>query len=350
MLRERLFDEGVVVYGAGGKGRQVCIELTRHDVRIRAIVDRDARPPIDGIPVLSLDEAAHEDLTRLPVVVAVFNHRCSGSEIHHELRRIGFNTVIGFMELRQLYAVEDCYWLAERHEMIPPPLEADWLKQRLQDAKSRDCLDRVIEARKTCDVTRLPEPTIEDQYLPAGLPLPMKDVVFVDGGAYHGETVLDLASRGVNFSRVMCFEPDITNFKILAERFAAEPICQDYVLFPCGLGESTATVSFRIDGLASGRCNESGNSNAVLAPLDGVYRGPPITYLKLDVEGGESEALSGSQRVLSSCRPTVAVAVYHRPSDLWVLPRLLDDLLPRSRFYLRSHGYHGFDLVLYAVP
>jgi len=32
------------------------------------------------------------------------------------------------------------------------------------------------------------------------------------------------------------------------------------------------------------------------------------------------------------------------------LPRMIDDLLPGSRFFLRLHGHHGFDLVLYVIP
>jgi hypothetical protein len=42
--------------------------------------------------------------------------------------------------------------------------------------------------------------------------------------------------------------------------------------------------------------------------------------------------------------------VYHAPSDLWQLPRLVDQLLPGASLYLRSHAWNGFELVLYAVP
>jgi hypothetical protein len=72
--------------------------------------------------------------------------------------------------------------------------------------------------------------------------------------------------------------------------------------------------------------------------------------MKFDIEGGEAAAVRGASGVIRRSRPALAIAVYHRPDDLWQLPRLVDDLVPGSRFYLRLHGHHGFELVLYVVP
>jgi hypothetical protein len=46
----------------------------------------------------------------------------------------------------------------------------------------------------------------------------------------------------------------------------------------------------------------------------------------------------------------VAACVYHKPNDLWEIPQLLTALLPNSRFYLRPHGFDGWETVVYVVP
>ena len=46
----------------------------------------------------------------------------------------------------------------------------------------------------------------------------------------------------------------------------------------------------------------------------------------------------------------LAVAAYHKQADLWELPRLVRDMAPDYRLFLRPHAGEGFDAVLYAIP
>ena len=81
-----------------------------------------------------------------------------------------------------------------------------------------------------------------------------------------------------------------------------------------------------------------------------LTRNVTFDYIKFDIEGAEIQALEGCKNIVRQHRPAMAVAVYHRPADLWQIPRIVDALLPQSRFFLRSHGHHGFELVLYVTP
>ena len=68
------------------------------------------------------------------------------------------------------------------------------------------------------------------------------------------------------------------------------------------------------------------------------------------MEGGEWEALRGTQRLLDGARPLLAVSIYHRPDDLWELPLYLQSLDLGYRLYLRTQGEDGMDVICYAVP
>jgi hypothetical protein len=70
----------------------------------------------------------------------------------------------------------------------------------------------------------------------------------------------------------------------------------------------------------------------------------------MDIEGAERAALVGSSRVIRDGQPLLAVAAYHKQADLWELPRLVHDMVPEYRMFLRPHAGEGFDTVLYAMP
>jgi FkbM family methyltransferase len=191
---------------------------------------------------------------------------------------------------------------------------------------------------------------MENQYFPEDIPLPKRNVDFIDVGAYHGETISALMAAGFELSQVTAFEPDHDNFETLVEAVKQLPNAVRVYLYPCGLSDNHRFVRFDPRGVASSLCPNTGEETAMLVALDKVMPRANPTYMKFDIEGGEAAAISGASSIIRRSRPALAIAVYHRPEDLWQLPRLVDDLLPGCRFYLRLHGHQGFELVFYAVP
>jgi hypothetical protein len=78
-----------------------------------------------------------------------------------------------------------------------------------------------------------------------------------------------------------------------------------------------------------------------------VLKPERLDMVKLDIEGFESQALDGMAELLTKFRPRLAMAIYHKPADLWELPLKVDAMLPGGRYALRQHGYNGYDTVLY---
>ena len=71
-------------------------------------------------------------------------------------------------------------------------------------------------------------------------------------------------------------------------------------------------------------------------------------FVKMDIEGGEMAALKGMSRTLEACHPRLAIAVYHKPEDLWNIPHWVAGYY--DRLYFRQHAPNGFETVLYAFP
>ena len=342
----------LVLYGAGGKGRETLSVLRTRGIDVAAFIDRTAVGQIDGIAIRKPDDEALAALAGdgCAVIVTVFNPGADPLLIQDSLRELGFRQIIGMVEARQRLAANDAYWLSAATSMTPPAAAAVWLFDKLADDVSRKTFLDVIALRRSWDPRLLRSPTRHDQYCPAGMPLPSERLRFVDGGAFDGDTISQLIAEGITFEAIAAFEPDPANYAALTSYLMTARLCTELSVWPCGLDDKPRQVCFRADGLASSGMAADGNVIIQTVTLDTAVPGFCPNYVKLDIEGAEAAALRGMAKTIRASRPALAVCVYHKPADLWEIPMLVEDLLPDSDFYLRAHAWNGFDLVFYAVP
>jgi hypothetical protein len=109
-------------------------------------------------------------------------------------------------------------------------------------------------------------------------------------------------------------------------------------------------LSFTSESGPTSRLASGGSVQVRGVALDRILAGRPVTFLKLDIEGAEQDALQGAARLLTGQQPLAAVCVYHGPDDLWRIPLQLHTCMPRSRLFLRQHGFDGWETVCYAIP
>jgi hypothetical protein len=84
--------------------------------------------------------------------------------------------------------------------------------------------------------------------------------------------------------------------------------------------------------------------------LDESLQGETPTIVKFDIEGAEPEALAGGRRTIQCRMPVLAISSYHLQNHLWQLPLSVAAMSGDYRYFLRPHGFEGWDLVCYAVP
>jgi hypothetical protein len=87
--------------------------------------------------------------------------------------------------------------------------------------------------------------------------------------------------------------------------------------------------------------------------LDSLFADAPDsglpTFIKMDIEGAEKEALRGAKGVIKRNKPKLAICAYHKPEDVYVLPQAIMAIRDDYRFALRQHVDGLWDTVLYAV-
>lgn len=177
---------------------------------------------------------------------------------------------------------------------------------------------------------------------------PAHEEHFADLGAYTGDTIRELLryTDGA-FASITALEPDRRSFRKLtayAEGLSGNVRCEQ-----AGAWSSDTVLYFSDQAGRQSRVAKQGRETQMRA-LDSVLDGAPCTYLKMDVEGAEREAIAGASQTIRQYRPKINIAAYHKSEDFFQLPLLVHTLCPDYRLYLRHHPYvPAWDTNLYAV-
>jgi hypothetical protein len=95
--------------------------------------------------------------------------------------------------------------------------------------------------------------------------------------------------------------------------------------------------------------DESGTEVRTITIDDFVQRFslPRVDFIKMDIEGAESRALTGAAGTIRPCRPRLAISAYRSLDDLVELAIKISEIERSYRLYLAHHSMHNEETVLY---
>ncbi len=348
-------DHGVLIFGAGGFARSVRAALTYQGVTVHAhVVTSPAAVTLDGVPVWSLAALAPE-ARRLPLWVGVYNRNAASdlADIATACRARGIKRILLPQDYYEVLAEQLGwrFWLTDRRDYAPVGAQLAVAHASLADDQSRAGFDATLRFRAGGAIGAAPRPTADAQYFPpevqAALAARGTGCVFVDGGAYDGDTITQ-AAAALPLGHACAFEPDLANFARLAANLADLGV--PVTAFPCGLSAANEWLAFAADHGEGSAINADGPTRVQCVRLDDCLIGERVDYIKLDVEGHELAALTGMAGIITRDRPVLAIAAYHRWDDLWRIPSFISELGAGYRLLYRTHEHNTFDSVFYALP
>ena len=215
-----------------------------------------------------------------------------------------------------------------------------WLYNRLKDYRSKIVLLGTLSNWFYYDFSTLGaarESTYPD-YFDLDLIQVAKDEVFVDLGAFVGDTVLDyIRTYGTgSYKRIYCYEITPATFRILQNNLREYP---NIVYRMKGASDSHGVMYITANDTdaSANILAKQGNIEVQTLPIDDDIS-EPVTFIKMDIEGAEQKALLGCAKHIQNSHPKLALSVYHNNEDLWKIPRMVDEICPGYEFYLRYHG------------
>lgn len=358
----KLFDlavgayNGLVIGGASGLvSAHMLAGLTRLGIMPVALVDNNPATwarTVGGVPVLAPADA----VARYPgaaYVAAIFTH----TPLRRQLSALGASRVVSYAPLFHkhpeaflpYFAVDDpAAIVRDAHEVARA---ADiW-----GDEESADLYAAILDWFVTLNSDAVPGPLpAAETYFPEVLQL-RPDEVFVDCGAFDGDTVLSyVAACGGEYGTIVALEPDPQTFAKLSARLAsidravpmnaAAGARRGTMPFVAGAGLASHAATAGAQGIAAG----GALVDVEVVALDELS--PRPTYVKMDIEGFELEALAGAHALLAGGETAFAVTLYHRMSDLWTIPLYIHDRAPGLKLFLRHYAEDWAETICYAIP
>ena len=228
-----------------------------------------------------------------------------------------------------------------------------WLYERLEDYRSKKVLFAILNNWYCYDFNNLESSreTNFSDYFDLDL-VKCQDEVFVDLGAYIGDTIFDyLRIYGArSYKKIYCYEITPNIFALLKNNLAK----YDNIEFKrkaVSDKNETLYISDNSSGPSANTLTNEGENEVTSVTLDDDIE-DKITTLKMDVEGFEQRAIIGASRHIKEDKPKLLISVYHRNEDLIKIPKMIDDICPNYKFYLRNNGggIYPTEITLIGIP
>jgi len=348
----------IIVYGAGESFHYLKEIVIRQYGYIPSVVlDRKfcTNDTFEGIPAFSplkYRPSAEEQKTGLVVV-------CLGNQNYREevvltLQLMGFQHIISLMDIYEIHnpfcqpqELEDSgfkYFLKQR-ELIESCLDI------LEDDDSREIYTRCLQTHLQRKPILIPMCNRNEQYTPKGIRLSQGYSRFIYCGVSVDEMARVFDDVGM-VNELVCFEPDPNQFRLVSEYLSTHQggLARRITAFPCAVYSHEAIKTFTYSDTSFGsRILPSGTDRIQTISIDHALPGFQPTFINMDIEGAELEALKGATKTIRASRPDLAICVYHCPNHIWEIPHYLNEMELGYKFYLRNYTSLISETVLYAT-
>jgi len=333
----------IFIYGMGDGAAKIMSVFQKYGITVAGVFASDEfvrGHSFAGFHVHKLSEV--EELTEDFVIVLAF--------------AAGYPSLIDYIRT-----------LAKRHTLYAPDVpviggglfdyeycmehlqELNAVYQSLADDESRRVYLNVIQYKISGNIHYLDTISATTEEIYRKILRPTRNENFVDLGAYNGDTIRELLNyTNMKYHSIYAVEPDKRNFKKLM-KFIEAGNMRRINAFHCAAWCKDTELMFHSCSGRQSSLSTTGESLPARS-VDSLLAGEPVSFLKMDVEGYEREALWGAAKSIYRYQPKLAVSLYHRNQDIFELPLLVKQLNPDYQLYIRHRLYiPAWETNLYAI-
>lgn len=280
------------IFGAGIRGRYLTELFT--DITFEAFIDSYATGNINGLQIIAFDDYIEEDDKDSVIYISALKYQ---QEQYEQLIKAG----VSENRIVNIAKIQADYWYERQYFDLP---------QLNQDKFEKE--------------------------------------VFIDGGCYDAAN----SKRFMEFAKnkdvyVYAFEPDEENLSFCEEKLK-QVYGENYRLIPKGLWNEETVLKFSSGKNLASCFSQDGDIEVAVIDIDSII-GEKVTFIKMDIEGSECEAIKGAENTIKTYKPRLAISVYHKLEDIWKIPQLILELNPNYKLYFRHYSIAGDETVLYAI-
>lgn len=331
----------IVIFGAGNCGHEVWRSLLDEGIEVKAFCDNRRAGTIDretSLPIIDAIQMAN-DIKNYFILISVAD-KLVYELIYHQLIQMGFQS-------------SQCLFMKDYIEKIPASFLIKYKYQyhkvfhMLEDELSRKVyIERIKRVYILSDILDVMQPE-KDQYFDKLVKLTEQEV-FIDCGAYIGDTAIEFIKRtNGKYQQIYMFEAEESKYAQIKSSLKDFK----YKLYPYGVWSENTKLYFEAGGGSASKVSatDTGKTEIEVVALDHIAFDKVPTFIKMDIEGSEKQALLGARELISKYTPKLAICVYHKPEDLFELPLLIKEINPKYKLYMRQYSDHFAETVCYAL-
>lgn len=329
-----------VIFGAGDCGHKIWALLHGWGINVLCFCDNRQNGKIDEITGLKIinPQEMHDIIKDSEILVCVEEENAYQS-ISHQLLRLGFDK-------NQIHIMNKYFYIQIGKYFDKNIQEYKKAYQFLDDELSKCVyLEKMKKVFLASDISEVVSPD-KEEYFDEKIVL-MDDEMFIDCGGFDGDTSVRFIEQcGGNYRGIVIFEPELCKKESIAKNMGSH----QYELYQSGVWSKNTELYFDAKGTNSSHISEKkGGYKIETAALDETVYDKRPTFIKMDIEGAEQEALKGCKRIIQDYKPKLAICIYHKPEDLFEIPIMIKEMNPTYKLYVRQYADAWYDTVLYAV-
>lgn len=327
-------NQKIIVYGAGSKGQYVIAWLKKHNIVPTYVIDGDDRKEgqkMCGYPIISID--TFDNLLGKDKNFLVLN-AVSNEKYQEDIKNIFISRKINdvvFVNRANIFGNTEVSW---QYYLDQHRDELYELLENLYDEESKRVLCEYIRTIFMDDFYRLEQIPSSNKYFEHRLIKKKDDERFFCVGGSSGDTIYYFLDLHDQFDSITCFEGDKECYDKLSQNLQVLPdeIKKKIVLVDKYISDTDGDEKMALD----------------------LYTETVPSYVSLDIEGMELEALSGAKKLIENGKTVFAISAYHKQEDLIDFWNLFKKYRNQYQFIIRKyaaqHVLSKNELVFYAVP
>lgn len=215
----------------------------------------------------------------------------------------------------------------------------------LCDEKSKEVFTKVVNFKISFDLKFMEGFTNnhEEQYFDKELIPDIKEIVFLDGGSYVGDTLPSIIKNFPDYKKIYCVEPNELHINIAKRGFGSHERIE---FINCGLGKEKLVCE------ENSNIKHHGTHDYQALNIDTIDNliEQKVDFIKLDIEGAEQDALIGARNTIKKYQPILAVCIYHKAQDWYKVPEIILNICSEYDIYLRHYMEGIYETVMYFIP
>ena len=333
-------DKPIVLYGMGNGADKIISVLEKNEIEFNGVFASDEfvrNKVFHGHTISSY----HELKNRFGDMIVLLCFGSSRDEVLENVMKIKNETELFAPDVSVISGeIFNTYYYEQNKSRF------DAVYARLADDLSRKTFINTIKYKISGKIDYLFEcETTPDEPYESFLKLSDNEI-FLDLGAYNGDTVLDFISRVNSYESIIAVEGDSKTFKKLLKNtenfknieYKNLCISNKCGFFPFGMKHGRNSSSLGDDSLAE------------FITIDKLLKGKNISFIKMDIEGEEQNAISGAENIIKTFKPKMLISAYHKTEDLFSLPEKVFSIRNDYQIYMRHFkGLPAWDINYYFI-